>query len=82
MQRRLPASRGGMTQSLAIVKSALSALMKYTVDLAQEEGASTWLTALPLEEFGFSLHKGAFRDALALRCIYVRTAKCTLHNNY
>ena len=25
--------------------------MKYTVDLAQEKGASTWLTALPLEEF-------------------------------
>ena len=41
--------------------------MKYSVDLAQEKGASTWLTSLPLEEFGFSLHKGAFRDALALR---------------
>ena len=41
--------------------------MKYLVDLAQEKGASTWLTSLPLEEFGFSLHKGAFRDALALR---------------
>ena len=33
---------------------------------AQEEGASTWLTSLPLKEFGFSLRKGAFRDALAL----------------
>ena len=49
------------------VKSALSSSLKYTVDLAQERGASTWLTSLPLEEFGFSLHKGAFRDALALR---------------
>ena len=29
--------------------------------------ASSWLTALPVEEFGFALHKGAFRDALALR---------------
>ena len=36
------------------------------MDLAQEKGASTWLTSLPLGEFGFSLHKGAFRDALAL----------------
>ena len=29
------------------------------MDLAQEMGASSWLTSLPLEEFGFSLHKGA-----------------------
>ena len=37
------------------------------MDLAQERGASTWLTILPLEEFGLTLHKGAFRDAIALR---------------
>ena len=37
------------------------------MDLAQEKGASTWLTALPIEEYGFSLHKGAFLDAVALR---------------
>ena len=35
--------------------------------LAQEKGASSWLTTLPINEFGFALHKGAFRDALALR---------------
>ena len=33
----------------------------------RKSGASTWLTALPLEEHGFALHKGAFRDALCLR---------------
>ena len=32
-----------------------------------EKGASSWLTVLPLEEHHFSLHKQAFRDALALR---------------
>lgn len=37
------------------------------MDLAQEKGASCWLTSLPLEDFGFSLHKSAFRDAIALR---------------
>ena len=37
------------------------------MDLAQERGASSWLTILPLEEFGLTLHKGAFRDAIALR---------------
>ena len=37
------------------------------MDLASEKGASSWLTSLPIEEYGFCLHKGAFRDALALR---------------
>ena len=37
------------------------------MNLAKEKGSSTWLTALPLTEHGFSLHKGAFHDALALR---------------
>ena len=32
-----------------------------------EKGASNWLTTLPIDEHGFSLHKGAFRDALCLR---------------
>jgi len=37
------------------------------MELASEKGASNWLTTLPIEEYGFSLHKGAFVDALALR---------------
>ena len=41
--------------------------LQRSVDLAKEKGASTWLTALPLVEHGFTLHKGAFHDALALR---------------
>ena len=34
---------------------------------AQEKGTSAWLTAVPLERHGFALHKGEFRDAIALR---------------
>ena len=41
--------------------------LKFAMSLAQEKGASSWLTALPIEEHGFTLHKGAYRDALALR---------------
>ena len=41
--------------------------LKRAMGLASEKGASSWLTALPLTEHSFSLHKGAFRDALALR---------------
>ena len=49
------------------LKSSLPASLQYSMSLAQESGASSWLTTLPIEEFGFALHKGAFRDALALR---------------
>ena len=37
-----------------------------SMDLAQEKGASNWLTTLPIDENGFTLHKGAFRDATFL----------------
>ena len=30
-------------------------------------GASSWLSVLPLEVFGFAPNKGEFRDALSLR---------------
>ena len=36
------------------------------MSLTQEKGSSSWLSALPIEEYSFFLHKGAFLDALAL----------------
>ena len=36
------------------------------LEVASEPGASSWLTALPIKEHGFVLHKGAFCDALCL----------------
>ena len=38
--------------------------LKKAKELASEKGASSWLTALPITEYGFRLYKGAFRDAL------------------
>ncbi len=49
------------------IQEQLTPSLQYMVSLAQEHGASTWLSARPVEEHGFALHKGAFRDALALR---------------
>ena len=40
---------------------------KKAVELVCEKGASTWLTAMPIEEQGFFLYKGDFKDAMALR---------------
>ena len=37
------------------------------MEQTSERDASTWLTTIPLSEYGFTLHKQAFRDALCLR---------------
>ena len=49
------------------LKNLVSEPLQRAMDLAQERGASSWLTSLPSKEFNFSLHKGAFGDAIALR---------------
>ena len=55
------------TETASQLKSSLLSSLQYSLTLAQEKGASSWLTVLPISEFGFTLHKGAFRDALCLR---------------
>ena len=40
---------------------------QFGMDQASEKGTSCWLTTLPIQEYGFSLHKQAFRDALCVR---------------
>ena len=37
------------------------------VEMAGQQGASIWLTALPIKDHGFTLYESAFRDPLALR---------------
>ena len=49
------------------LRDSLSLSLQLVMDLAREKGASTWLTVLPIEEHGFTLHKQAFRDAVSLR---------------
>jgi len=44
----------------------LSPSIQCCVNLAKEFGSSSWLTILPIQEHGFHLHKGDFRDALSL----------------
>ena len=49
------------------------------------KGASTWLTVLPLTEHGFTLHKSAFHDALALRYGWTPSrmpSKCECGNTF
>ena len=59
--------------------------LQKVVALSREKGASTWLTALPLTEHGFTLHKSAFLDALALRYGWIPArlpTKCGCGNNF
>ena len=49
--------------------------MKYTLQLASDKGASSWLKALPLSKHGFYFKKTEFRDGIALR--YTWEAKNT-----
>ena len=39
----------------------------WAVECCQEKGACSWLLALPFDQYGFSLNKGEFVDALCLR---------------
>ena len=40
---------------------------RHAVTLVSEKGASSWLAALPLKRYGFTLTKSEIRDGLALR---------------
>lgn len=58
---------------------------KRLLDCAREPGASTWLSALPMEELGFCLCKSLFRDALSLRYGWQLTnlsSKCTCGKSF
>ena len=49
------------------LKESLPTKLQKAMTMCSEKGASSWLSALPISEHGFALHKGAFRDALCLR---------------
>ena len=49
------------------VKAKLPRHLQRAMELGSEKGASSWLSALPIEDHGFALHKSDFRDALCLR---------------
>ena len=54
-------------QHILRVKSRQSAEMKRTLEQISEPGASSWLGALPLTQYGMDLNKAEFNDALCIR---------------
>ena len=52
---------------LASLEESLTAKMKSCLEIAQSNGASSWLTALPIKDEGFHLNKREFWDAICIR---------------
>ena len=58
---------------------------KKVVELTQNKGSSSWLTALPLAKYNFSLSKSEFRDAIYMRYGWLPDrlpAKCVCSENF
>ena len=67
IKERLKKEKRRRTQESAErVLSTLSEEMQRNVLLAREKGASTWLSARPLQDHGFVLSKSDFRDTISL----------------
>ena len=49
------------------LKLRMSPLQKRALELSQMKGASSWLSAMPLESEGFTLSKSEFVDAISIR---------------
>ena len=49
------------TAKVEQVKGEISSTLQRAMDLGTEKGASTWLTALPLQEQSFTLNKQEFQ---------------------
>ena len=54
-------------RKLQEIRQHLSTNQTRLLDCALEKGASSWVTAIPLDDHGFMLHKGDFRDSICLR---------------
>ena len=56
-----------ITRNAKEVRGSLCQNHQAAIEQSCEDGASSWITAIPVTDFGFNLHKQAFRDALCLR---------------
>ena len=78
-------NRNRQEEEAASIHQQLPDGLQKAVELSKTKGASTWLTVLPLSEHGFTLHKSAFQDALALRYGWTPTrlpSKCDCGKNF
>ena len=58
------------TQAASELEDNLPTNLKGAMTVSVEKGASSWLSTLPIEEHGFNLHKGAFRDVYVMAGVH------------
>ena len=56
----VPATHQAQADFAASLHQSLSADLQRIMALSSEKGASSWPSALPVDEHGFALHKGGF----------------------
>ena len=56
-----------MKEKAEDLKTSRNEHLSRAFESAQEKGASSWLSALPLKKLGYTLNKQEFRDAISLR---------------
>ena len=56
-----------LREEMEAVTNVLPPSQSRCANATKEKGLSTWLSLLPIEQLGFGLSKGHFRDAIALR---------------
>ena len=67
MRKELSRCRSQSQQEEAAnLGETLPPILQKSMEVETEKGASAWLTAIPIKEHGFTLHKQAFRDALCI----------------
>ena len=57
----------GLREELDDILTHCTEDMKRDIQLAQEKGAGSWLTALPIKALGYTLNKQEFKDSIHLR---------------
>ena len=66
-RRRHLAEKRFVSEAASALRPQLPQSLQRAMDVAEDKGASQWLSALPLAHQGVTLHTGAFRHALCLR---------------
>ena len=56
-----------LKEKSARISETLPEGQRKSFETAQEKGASSWLSALPIQSLGYALNKQEFRDAICLR---------------
>ena len=56
-----------LQQQLLQIREEVPEALKRALDLAQEKGASSWLSCVPFQKAGYTFNKEEFRDAVHLR---------------